>query len=66
MMNEQALKRFLNKKVSVMVKDAPRPSGGVLTFVDDGYIVIDPGKGSENQPSQVMIAIDQIASILVY
>ena len=66
MMNQEVLKKLQDKRISIIIRDAPRPSGGILTFIGDDYIVVETGKGTKDLPSQVIIAIDQIASILVY
>lgn len=61
-MNEQTLKPYKNKHISVIVKGLPHPTSGILEEVGETFIVINP---KSERVERVIIEISQIVSILV-
>jgi small nuclear ribonucleoprotein (snRNP)-like protein len=66
MINEEFLKGLIGKRVSIAVKNHPHVSGGTLESVNDTTVVLNPNRTNVTEPAKVYIAIEEIASVLVY
>jgi len=59
---KELLKQYVNKQVSIMVKDSNKAKGGILEVVGEDCIVLNP---RTNHVDRIIIAISEITSILV-
>ena len=56
------LKELEGRKISVIIRDVPRPVGGILSSVSDSFIVIDY---MSNSIDKAIVSVNDIVSIMV-
>jgi hypothetical protein len=56
------LKELQGRKISVIIRDVPRPVGGVLSSIGDSFIVLDY---TSNSIDKAIVSISDIVSIMV-
>ena len=62
-MKTEAIKQFEGKHVTVVIKNAPRPTGGTLEIVGEDFVVLDP---HSYKTERFVISSNDIVSILVF
>ena len=61
-MKIEELKELLGRKISVILRDVPRPVGGILSSVGDSFIVLDY---TSNSIDKAIVSVNDIVSIIV-
>jgi len=56
------LKELQGRKISVIIRDVPRPVGGTLSSVGDSFIVLDY---TSNSIDKAIVSVSDIVSIMV-
>ena len=56
------LKQLQGRKISIILRDVPRPVGGILSSVGDSFIILDY---KSNTIDKAIVSVSDIVSIMV-